>query len=258
MKWLNSRNFRLLKVFISHDLRGRYVGSTLGIFWNFINPLIQLALYTFIFQVIMKQTSDYHPVYAVVIFSGLLPWMAISESLMRCTSSIMENANLVKKVVFPKEILILYIAASGFIHELMGMSIFLLFLIILGTPPKLVAFLIVFVFVVQLIFSIGLGFLLSTLNVFIRDTAPLLQALLPVWFFMTPIVYSADAIPDNLAPYMVLNPLYTLVNMYRSILLLNELPSLRDFGIFGLFAGLVFILGITYFRKNKRIFSDFI
>jgi len=258
MKWLNYRNLRLLLVFISQDLRGRYVGSALGIFWNIINPLIILALYTFIFQYILNLKYGDHVFAAPFIFCGLLPWMAISESLNRGTVSIIENSNLVQKVVFPKEILILYVVASSFFHELMGMTILIIYLCIFGTPPGTVALLIIFIFILQLIFSAGLGFFFSTLNVFIRDTTPLLGAFMTMWFFLTPIVYDATRIPGKYQPFFKVNPLYYLVNMYRAVLLENKLPNLFDIAAFSGFALLIFVVGLSYFQKNKRIFADYI
>ncbi|OGL43738.1 MAG: hypothetical protein A2161_01805 [Candidatus Schekmanbacteria bacterium RBG_13_48_7] len=258
MKWLNAKSLRLLFVFVSQELRGRYVGSTMGIFWNLINPLVMISLYTLVFQVFLKMQTPDHPSYAAFIFCGLLPWMAISESLMRSTTTILENANLVKKVVFPTEILILNIVISSFIHELIGLVLFIILLLILGTPPGLASFLILFVFIIQIIFSIGLGFFFSTLNVYIRDVTPLLQAFLTLWFFLTPIVYPMDKIPAEYATYCRLNPLYSLIKMYRSLLLKNQVMQLQDLLIFSAYALGMFLIGLKYFQSNKLEFSDYI
>jgi lipopolysaccharide transport system permease protein len=258
MKWLNAKNIRLASVFLAQDLRGRYVGSTMGIFWNIINPLVTISLYTLIFQVILKQKSSDHPYYVAYIFCGILPWMAVSEALVRCTGTILENANLVKKVVFPKEILIINVVLSSFIHELIGLVLFIILLFVLGTPPGIFASLIIIVFMVQLIFSAGLGFLFSTLNVFIRDTLPLLGATLSLWFFLTPIVYPAEAVPARFMKYFELNPLYLLVKMYRSLLLKNQWLDPRDLLIFSILTCVIFVAGLIYFRRNKQEFADFI
>jgi len=258
MRWLNAKNIRLTSVFLAQDLRGRYVGSTIGIFWNVINPLITISLYTLVFQVFLKQRSGDHPYYIVYLFCGMLPWMAVSEAISRCTVTILENSNLVKKVVFPKEILILNVILSSFTHEIIGLALFIILLFAVGTPPGIFALFIIVVFIFQLIFSAGLGFFFSTLNIFIRDTSHLLQSGLFLWFLATPIIYPTEALPVWIKKYCIFNPLYLLVGMYRSLLLKNELMDMKEFVIFCLMAITVFLVGIYYFRKNKQEFADYI
>ena len=258
MKWLNTKNIRLTSVFLAQDLRGRYVGSTMGIFWNIINPLITISLYTLVFQVILKQKSNDHPYYIVYLFCGMLPWMAVSEALIRSTVTILENANLVKKVVFPKEILIINVILSSFTHELIGLALFMILLIAVGTPPGIYASLIILVFMLQLIFSAGLGFFFSTLNIFVRDTTPLLQSTLFLWFLSTPIIYPSEALPLWIQKYCLLNPLYLLVRMYRSVLLKNQLMDIKELIIFCVMTIAIFFVGIVYFKKNKQEFADYI
>lgn len=196
--WQNlARLFRyrgLIQSLVSRELKARYRGSFLGFFWSFVNPLLLLGVYSFVFATIMKgdpnDTTRPHP-YALFMFCGILPWTWFSASLLEGTSSLIAGGNLIKKVLFPAEVLPIVTVLSHMVHFFLGLPILAGFMIYYGhtpVPANLIWFPVIVL--VQLIFTIGCVLLLSALTVHFRDLRDLLANLLTLWFFATPIIYS--------------------------------------------------------------------
>ncbi|MFH0945701.1 MAG: ABC transporter permease [Planctomycetota bacterium] len=272
------RHRELLWSFIWRDLKARYEGSLLGRLWPILNPLIMFLVYYFVFAVIMNMkledkgvVIDNKSLMGLYIICGIIPWVAFSDSIMRCTSVVLENGNLVKKIAFPSQLLPVYAVAVNTIYFLIGLGVFLLARLLffydlgVGGVPGLPSCwpMLLLIIPLQAIFTVGLGLFLGAFNIFIRDTSQVMPLILQFWFFTTPIVYPDTMITDNLPEYaflMQLNPIYHLMDVYRSCLLYDYhgfggAPWL-PLGIFAGCAVLFFLPGYAFFLKTRGRFAD--
>jgi lipopolysaccharide transport system permease protein len=248
----------LLKELVKRDFQGRYAGSLLGLVWSFVQPLWMLLLFTFVFSTVMKispaGTRTGH--FAVFLFSGLLPWMALNEGVVRASTAITENASLVKKLRFPSELLVLAVVLAALLHEAIAGILFLGVLAALrelswgGLPLLLLAV------PLQVALTLGLGLLLGSLHVFFRDTAQILGMVFTGWFYLTPIVYPLALVPERFQPWIRLNPLTSLVELYRQALLGGEMALVPGTGVLALAAVVVLFAGFLLFRRLKTAFVD--
>jgi lipopolysaccharide transport system permease protein len=223
-----ARHWDLLWQMVVTDLRGRYVGSSLGLFWSVIHPLVLIVIYTVVFSKIMgaRLAGSQDPyAYGLYLCAGLLPWIGFQEVVLRCTTMFPDNANLVRKVAFPKSILYGYVFLSSAINVLLAVLVFLSAYALTGhrLHPALIVWL-PFI-VLQLAFALGLGVVTSVLHVFVRDTSQLVGVVFQVVFWATPIVYVADALPEWLRRLERFNPLYVFSAAHRAIVLDGSLPG---------------------------------
>ena len=210
---------------VARDLRGRYVGSTLGLFWSVVNPLAQLGIFTFVFSTVLSVrfgTSDVP--FVLYLAAALFPWLAFQESVLRSATCLVDNAVLVKRVVFPVEVLPVQIALSALIHQLIALALLLGLMLALGVPPRAAALALPGVLAIQLLFTLGICWAVAALHVYFRDTAQVLGVMFPMWFYLTPIIYPYQLVPPALRPLLALNPLTALVEAYRDVLLHGVLP----------------------------------
>lgn len=250
----------LLKELVKRDFQGRYAGSLLSFFWSFAQPLWLLALYTFVFSTVMSLRIDLYDVgtssFGIFLFCGLLPWTAIHEGILRSTTAITDNSELVKKLRFPSEVLVLSIVVGALLHQAIAAGVFVVVLLAVGElswgslPWLLVAV------PLQVALTLGLGLVLASAHVFFRDTVQVLGMVLIGWFFLTPIVYPLGMVPERLAPWIEANPLTSLVNLYRTAFLGRELdPGPGDLGFVLSSVGLLGA-GLWLFRRLKPAFVD--
>lgn len=282
-----ARNRRLLKDFVSRDLRARYVGSSMGFFWSVIFPVINLVVYMFVFRIVLK--TRWNPLQsteevALLMLAGIIVWQAFAESVSRMTNTLVENQNLIQKVVFPAEVLPVYLTLSALINMLIGVAIVLLGVIWYGylspspvetaslgpalgvdqtltiaRPLRLGLSLVALpvLMALQAVFMLGFGYLLAALNLFVRDIYHLIGVALSVWMFMTPIFYPAEAVRDaNLEWILMVNPMYWLIDCYRQVLLYGLWPQPRNVAVFAAVACLVFAAGSAFFQRQKPRFPD--
>ncbi len=239
----------------------RYKGSYLGIIWSLVTPLAMLLIYTFVFSVIFKLRweggiTGSHAEFALTLFTGLIAFNFFSESVLAASNLIIDNPNYVKKVIFPIEILPLISIASALINALFSIFILLLgVVIIMGKLPWTLIFLPIIYFPLILL-SLGLSWFLSSMGVFIRDTGHLIGVIVQMLFFLTPIFYPISAIPINFRFLLYLNPLSTIVNHCRRVILWGQLPNWGEFSIITIGALSVCFLGYIWFIKSRSIFSD--
>jgi lipopolysaccharide transport system permease protein len=265
--WKISSNFlrkiyiqrSLIRNFVARDLRARYIGSFIGIFWSVIHPIVLLATYTFVFSYIfgVKPEPDAGTnSFALVLFCGILPWLFFQDTLQRSSTIIIENTNLVTKTLFPSEILPLVVLLSGFVNHLIGFAILLcIILFVIGKISILILLIPVYIFFLM-IFTIGISWFIASLNVFIRDASQILSVILMFWFWSTPIFYPIEKFPKSLIFLVHCNPLACVVFGYRDCLLRMKTPDLGKLAIFAIISLLVFSAGGTFFRKTKREFVD--
>jgi ABC-type polysaccharide/polyol phosphate export permease len=243
------------------DIRARYVGSLMGFFWTVIHPLIELVVYTLVFTVILKVKFEDHystATNALFLFCGMVPWFTLSETLSRCTNAIRENSHLLKKVRFPASVLCTYVLLSEKFNQSIRFVLLALAALVLSHGLSWHAVLVVPMMFLGGMFALGLGLLLSTTQVFFKDTQHLLSPILMIWLFITPIFYPARYFPEQAAPLLVLNPLSHLVGIHRELLLNQRLPQTGSLVIFGTCAVLVFVLGVLTFQRHARRFPDLV
>ena len=251
----------LLSHFVVNDLRERYLGSFFGLLGYVISPLLILFIYSFIFSGILKikfGNSAGMGNFAIYLFCGLLPWMAFGDSLQRSTTVLLDQRALIKRVLFPKEILPLYITLSAFLAQMVALLSFFVVLPFVGYRLGVSIIVLLILFPFQILFTLGFCLLSSSLNLFFRDIGAFLGTILQVWFFCTPIFYPVDLIPTRFLPLLQLNPMFHLVRIYREAILQNVLPTLSSFVYFAVISCLVFLLGICMFRKVEDRIVDYL
>jgi lipopolysaccharide transport system permease protein len=248
----------LLKELVKRDFQGRYAGSLLGFVWSFVQPLFLLVLFTFVFSTVMKISlvGERTDNFGVFLFAGLLPWMAFQEGVQRGSSAITDNAEMVRKLSFPSEILVLTTVLAALLHEAIALALFAVVLAAFGElVPSSLPWLLV-ALPLQVAFTLGLGLLLAAVNVFFRDIAQLLGLLLTGWFYFTPVVYPLNLVPDRFLPFLQLNPLTALVGLYRQALLGGRLTAPASLACLLAAAALLLTAGLWTFRRLKPAFVD--
>jgi ABC-type polysaccharide/polyol phosphate export permease len=249
----------LIRNFVVRDLRSRYVGSFMGIFWSVIHPVVLLVSYAFVFSVIFGQRplpDSGTTSFWLFLFCSILPWLFFQDTLQRSSTVVIDNANLVTKTVFPSEILPLSVMLAGVVNHMIGFALLLLILVFaFGKISIFILFLPVY-FICLLLFTLGMSWLVSSLNVFVRDVSQILSVALTFWFWFTPIFYSTDRFPPNLLFLVHANPLAHVVTGYRDCLLRMRMPDLRLLVILAAGSLATFIAGGMFFRMTKREFVD--
>ena len=249
----------LVLALVARELKARYRGSVLGFFWSFINPLLLLLVYSFVFTIVIPrgQLVEIEP-YAVFLFCGLLPWTWFSSSLSDGANVLIVNGNLIKKVMFPAEILPMVAVISNMVHFLLGLPILVGFLVFHAVPLRLAELAwFPFVVIVQFILTLGFAMVLSALTVHFRDIKDLLANLLTLWFFATPIIYPMSAVPERGKFYMDLNPFAHLAISYQEILFYEGPVGHWKWLIALALAGVVlFFLGYALFDRLRDSFAE--
>ena len=249
---------------VKRDFQQRYVGSAAGWLWGLIHPLVLLAIYTFIFSVCLKTPLGAGEVtnrYSLYLLSGMLPWLLFNETVLRSSGSIVEQANLITKTMFPSEIVPVSIFLSSLISHLLAVGLFVL---VVGVtqghlPSPTIALLPLSMFLLGL-FAVGIGWIVASLQVYLRDTAQVVMVMLTLWYWITPIMipkatYPVARFPRSVHALLTANPLVYIVESYRQMLLGDVLPW-RDIGIAAAFGVSAFVLGGLFFRHLKRGFAD--
>lgn len=252
------RHLFLLKELVKRDFKGRYAGSVLGFVWSFVQPLWLLVLFTFVFASVMKISliGERTENFGVFLFAGLLPWMAIQEGIQRGASAVTDNAQLVKKLSFPSEILVVAVVLAAVLHEVIGLVVFVVVLAGIGELAPTALPLLAPALLLQLAVTFGLASLMAALNVFFRDVAQILNMVMTGWFYFTPVVYPLSLVPDRFRPLVQLNPLTPLVGLYRHALLGGEPGIPEGTGLLAVTAAVLLLLGWVIFRRLKVTFVD--
>lgn len=256
------RHRMLLAELTRRDVRQKYAGSFLGLFWAVIYPMVLLAVYTLVFGRILqiKLGSDADPVdFALYLFCGLLPWLMTQECMLRGAGCLVENANMVKKTAFPTEILPASVAGSALLHMLLAFLLFLVVLVAMGRAPGADLVALAPVVVLQICFCLGLAWFFAAANAYFRDVAHVAGAFATIWFLLTPIVYPVtmlDGLPAWLRMAANLNPVLHLVQAYRDPVLNHTWPSSSTFAWLALHAAVMLTLGGAVFRRVRRTVVD--
>ncbi len=255
------RNRSLIRSMVQRDIHGRYRGSFVGLFWTVLNPLLLMATYFFVFGIVLRARFQNDPSrsgFVLYFLAGMLPWLAFSEAAGRAPFVLLEYRNLVKKLVFPLEILPVNLGVAGLVTELFALGIFLIGLFgARGSVPATALWLPVLL-VPQLLFTLGLCWILAALGAYVRDLGQVIGFLLTLWFFITPICYPAESMPAWALSALSANPIFMLVSGYRQIFLDARAPAFGPLWKFWAIAAALFIFGHAWFYKLKRGFADVI
>ena len=249
----------LIASLVARELKARYRGSVLGFFWSFVNPLLLLFVYTFVFTIVLPgvHPPELQP-FALFLFCGILPWTWFSSSLLAASHVLIAGGNLIRKVLFPAEELPIVTVLAGLVHFCFGLPILAAFLIYYQVPiaPTDLLWFPVIVFI-QLLLMLGLALLLSALTVHFRDVRDLLSNLLTLWFFATPIIYALSQAPAPVRPFLNLNPFTHLAVSYQEVLFKTgrfaEWPRLLAVGAVSV---LVLAAGYVVFDRLRDTFAE--
>jgi lipopolysaccharide transport system permease protein len=247
----------------TREISQRYRGTYLGIFWSFITPLLMLSIYTFVFSIILKaKWADHvHPMegiaqFAMTLYAGIIPFTVFSETANRASTIISGVPNYVKKVVFPLEILPLVIVSGVLVHSLISIGILIVLTLLLMGICSYTVFLLPLVYAPLIFLCLGLSWFLASLGVYVRDIKHGVEILVQMLLFLSPVLYPATLVPEPFRIVLHINPLTSILNEFRRILLWNEYP---DWGLWGLWTVATFFLafaGYLWFMKTKDGFAD--
>ena len=238
---------------VKKDLRGRYKGSVLGFLWTFINPLLQLAVYTMVFSTIMRVNVDKFYMY---LFIALIPWIFFTTSVLSGTISIIQNKDLIKKIYFPRIIIPISTVLATFMNMIFSMAVVILALFISGIGISYYILLLPVIMILEFFLVLGMVFLFSSLNVFFRDIEYILSIIMMIWFYMTPIVYTVEMIPEKYKTLFYLNPMTNIVIFYRDILFYKRMPSFGFMGGVFLYSLAMIVIGFFVFQKLQKNFVE--
>lgn len=254
------RNRKLIWDLVILDIKLRYAGSWLGLAWMLLAPLILLSAYLLLFGKILqvKAAPGVAPLtYGLLMACGLLPWIGFADGVTRGTSSVLAQRNLLKSGVFPIELIPVSAVCTALLVQA-GMTVLLLVVLgFLGMLGPSLAFLPVFL-VLQALFTIGVVWFLSCVNILYRDTSQVVGLLLVLLMFVSPIAYTEQMVPAGLELVVAVNPLSYLIEGYREALLFNHGPSVRGLAVFGGLACAAFVTGYQYFMRLRRVLPDYV
>jgi homopolymeric O-antigen transport system permease protein len=251
----------LIQSLVARELKARYRGSALGFVWSFVNPLLLLLIYTYVFTAVMpNQTEGVQP-YALFMFCGILPWTWFSSSLSESANSLIAGGNLIKKVLFPAEVLPIVSVLTNMVHFFLGLPILIAFLIVYQHYPRsenLLWFPVVVI--VQLVFTVALALILSALSVLFRDIKDILANLLTLWFFATPIIYPwFQPSVQKFHTFFDINPFTHLAVTYQEVLFFNQGPVGHWkwlLGYLGVGSVVLFFAGYWLFDRLRDSFAE--
>jgi len=240
------------------DFRSRYLGSYLGIIWAFVQPTITIIIFWFVFQVGFKSTPVDNFPFILWLMSGMIPWFFFSDSLSNATNSVLESSYLVKKVVFRVSVLPIIKILSALIIHLFFILFLILMFIIYGYKPSIFEIQVIYYLLATIILVLGLSWITSALVIFLRDVGQIVSMVLQFGFWLTPIFWSLNLIPDKYHNFIKLNPMYYIVEGYRETFIYNKWfwQHLYITVYFWLVALILFLIGAILFKKLRPHFSD--
>lgn len=259
LRYVNDlRGYRnLLWLWTLREIKVRYKQSILGGAWAILQPLLLTLMFTIIFSYFVKLPSDGVP-YPIFIYTAMLPWTFLSTSVGFGIPSLVTNLNLITKVFFPREVLPVASIAAAFFDFLIASSIFILLLLYYRMPITLEYLWLPLIMLVQIVLTLGVVFIGSALNVFYRDLRFVVPLLLQLWMYASPVVYPISAVPEEILPLYMLNPMAGIIDSYRRVLLHGQPPHFPYLGFATLLSLIIGLLGYYYFKREEWKFADLI
>lgn len=254
------RNRQLIANLVKREVIGRYRGSVLGILWSFFNPLLMLAVYTFVFSVAFKARwpggSGSKTEFALILFSGLLVFNFFAECVNRAPQLILQNVNYVKKVIFPLEVLPWVVIISALFHLAISFSVWIIFyMVFFGIPHSTAPFFFIVLFPLVM-FTLGSSWILASLGVYLRDVSQIIGLCTTALMFLSPIFFPLSALPTDFQNLLKLNPLTLVIEQVRAVLIFGQYPDWQNIGIYTLVSIIVAWIGFGWFQKTRRGFAD--
>ncbi|MFE5324206.1 ABC transporter permease [Paenibacillus sp. NPDC056579] len=247
-------NYRqMLKSLVLTDLRTRYKGSVMGFLWTFLNPLLLLAIYSVVFSFIMRQNIENYPMF---LFCAILPWTFFSSSIQSSAGIIMRNSNLVKKIYFPREILPLSVIIAGVINYLFGLVILIPSLLLTGVQINISLIAFPLILFIQTLLTLGIGLIVSAMNVYFRDLEHIIAIVLQAAFYITPIIFPISMVPEQFQALFSLNPMTEIIQAYRNIFYYGTMPDFMHLSLYLLYSIIVLVVGWIIFNKLQKSFAE--
>lgn len=239
---------------VRKDLRGRYKGSVLGFIWNFINPLCQILVYYVVFSNVFNPDMEKFHIFLI---AGIIPWNFFSESVVQGTGCIIANADMTKKIYFPRAVLPIATVTSRFINFLLSLAVCIVIIMLTGghLSVSLIWWLPVLL-LLEYFMALGFSFILSAINVYFRDVEYMTNVLMMIWIWLTPIMYSFEAVPEQLQKIVAINPMTPIITAYQSILYRTCDPKFQMLIYSIIFDSILLLVGIVIFEKLSDRFSE--
>lgn len=243
----------MLKTLVKQDINGRYKGSFFGFLWTLLNPLLMLFVYSLVFQFVFRTGIENYSIY---LFICLMPWNTFANTIAVGTTCVSNNASILKKVYFPREVLPLAVVISNIIQYCFSAVIIFIALLVSGVGISWVAIFLPVIVLIQAIFSLGIIMLLSAANVYIRDVQYIMNPVMMIWMYACPILYSISMVPEKFLSIYKLNPMTLIMQEYQNILYNKTLPNFTNLGIVFAISVVVLIIGYLVFNKLQRRFAE--
>jgi lipopolysaccharide transport system permease protein len=249
---------------VKREVIGRYRGSFLGLLWAFVNPILMLAIYTFVFGVVFKVRLDSQSTelyddkfaFALLLFTGLILFNLFSECLSRSPGLVLANVNYVKKVIFPLEILPLVSLGSALFHAGISFLVLFTFMLVIDHSIHWTLIFLPIILLPLLLLILGLSWMLASIGVYVRDIGQFIGLILTMLLFMSPIFYPASALPESVRDYLFLNPLTFVIEQARAVTLYGQFPDWSGLVVYYMLASIVAWAGLMWFMKTRKGFAD--
>ena len=245
----------LIKKLTLREIKARYKQSFLGFFWVVLNPFFQMLIMSFVFSNILRITNLSVP-YPIFLYAGLLPWTFFSLSLTSAMGVFIENSSLIKKIYFPREVLVLSTILAKTFDFFLSLILFFVLMIYFRLPLTFSIFFFIPIFLIQFLFTYSLALILSALNLFYRDIQYLFNLVLSLWFYATPVIYATEFFPEKYQFVFKLNPIAIVINGYRKVLLGGNLPNFFSLGLLSIISLIFFLMVKKLFKKLEKGFAD--
>lgn len=248
----------LLWQMTAREVKSRYKQSVLGYFWVILTPLAQMLVMSFAFSIILRisTNSTANIPYSIFLFVALLPWTLFANSLSSAANSLISSSSLITKIYFPRTILVISTIIAKIIDFFFALSILIIYMIIYHIPVTINILWVIPIFLIQQIFTLGLSLFFAAANLLYRDIQYLLNMILLLWMYATPIIYSADAIPSKYKILFQVNPMAVIINAYRQTILGGGVPKYSSLIIALIVSLITLFIGFGYFKSREKIFAD--
>ena len=245
----------LLSELTQREIKQRYKQSILGYAWVILNPLFQMLVMSFVFSIVMRMPDIGVP-YPIYLYAGLLPWTLFSNSLTGAVNSLVNNAGLLTKIYFPREIFVLSTLRAKVVDFLLSAVIFVIFMIYFQVPVSIHILWVIPIFFIQEIFTYALSLLLAAANLFYRDIQYLFNLIILIWMYLTPVIYPIELFPAKYRWIFQINPMAVIINAYRQVILASSMPNLLSLGVALSLSLALLIVAYKVFKKLEGVFAD--
>ena len=243
----------LLKTNVQKEIRGKYKGSFLGVLWSFLNPLLMVLVYAIVFPYLMRVQQEHYLIYLI---TGIIPWIFFTTVVTSGCNCVWINGGIIKKVYFPRSILPISVVCAGLVNFLISCIVILLFLIFGGVGLSFNIIWVIPLALIQSLFSLGLLFILSAINVYVRDIEYIVQFFINLLFYATPIIYNVEMLPDKFRQLLMFNPMAHFINQYRNIFYYKAMPDFLSMLFMLCLSIIMLVIGYCIFKKLEKGFAE--